>query len=446
MASQNLPRRLVLHSGLAGFAALMSRSFFACSPGETAQGTGGSTTASTTGTGGKGGSGGIGGSGGAGGAGGSIDAGIAGGDEFPWTPIPRPKLMSKIADIGPLDAADANGVRVAPGFSARIIANSGKVVAGTSYTWHAAPDGGATYPTQDGGWIYVSNSEVPLAGGVGAIVFDATGAIVDAYRILDATSVNCAGGPTPWDTWLSCEEVSRGQVHECDPRGKVQAIVRPLLGTFKHEAAAVDPMKHHVYLTEDEPDGCFYRFVADSTNKHGFANLSSGKLQVAAVSNGKVTWHDVPDPLFEGNTPTRKQVVEAQHFKGGEGIWWHAGVVYFSTKGDNRIHAYDTVQETITVLYDAATAPNPILTGVDNITVSCCGDVLVAEDGGTMEIIAILPDGTLKPLVQIEGQDESEITGPAFDPSGTRLYFSSQRGKGAGGITYEITGPFHVTV
>ena len=61
-----------------------------------------------------------------------------------------------------------------------------------------------------------------------------------------------------------------------------------------------------------------------------------------------------------------------------------------------------------------------------------------------MRIVAILPSGELKPLVQIEGQDSSEITGPAFDPSGTRLYFSSQRATGSlGGITYEITGPFH---
>ncbi len=47
-------------------------------------------------------------------------------------------------------------------------------------------------------------------------------------------------------------------------------------------------------------------------------------------------------------------------------------------------------------------------------------------------------------MLQVVGQDRSEITGPAFDPSGTRLYFSSQRGGEEGrGLTYEITGPFH---
>ena len=70
----------------------------------------------------------------------------------------------------------------------------------------------------------------------------------------------------------------------------------------------------------------------------------------------------------------------------------------------------------------------------------------VAEDGGNMQIVTILPSGELKTLVKIEGQDDSEVTGPAFDPSGTRLYFSSQRGTGgsdADGITYEVSGPFH---
>ena len=90
-------------------------------------------------------------------------------------------------------------------------------------------------------------------------------------------------------------------------------------------------------------------------------------------------------------------------------------------------------------------APTPDeLYGVDNLTVTACGDVLVAEDGGQMRIVAVQPDGSLVPLMQLEGQDKSEITGPAFDPSGTRLYFSSQRGQGLlSGITYEITGPFH---
>ena len=78
------------------------------------------------------------------------------------------------------------------------------------------------------------------------------------------------------------------------------------------------------------------------------------------------------------------------------------------------------------------------------------GDLLVAEDGGDMQIVVITPDGALRPLVQVTGQDDSEITGPALDPYRQRLYFSSQRGPsgsafGTDGVTYEITGPFFLT-
>ena len=209
------------------------------------------------------------------------------------------RLVSKIAEVGPLGAPDANGVRLPAGFRARVIARTREhVVAGKEYVWHASPDGGATFETEDGGWIYVSNSEETRGGGAGAVRFDRTGAIVDGYAILSNTSTNCAGGPTPWSTWLSCEEIAKGQVHECDPRGERSAIVRPALGTFKHEAVTINPLRHHVYLTEDEPDGCFYRFVPDALGTHGFADLSAGRLEVAVVENGAVTSASGPRPTL----------------------------------------------------------------------------------------------------------------------------------------------------
>lgn len=370
--------------------------------------------------------------------------GDAGPDYFTPNEIPaRPALVSRIADIGPLGDPDANGVRVAPGFTARIVAQRGENVPGTSYPWHAFPDGGATFGLPDGGWVYVSNSEIPRVGGVSAIRFDASGAVMDAYRILSDTDVNCAGGPTPWGSWLSCEEVSDGAVWECDPLGVQAAKRRPALGIFKHEAVTYDPVRSHFYMSEDVPDGRLYRFVPAAMAPTGFPDLSAGRLEVASVAgDGAVTWLEVPDPQNTMGTPTRQQVAASTAFDGGEGIWYHEGIVYLSTKGNNRIWALDVAAQTIEVLYDAATAPMPLLRGVDNITVSCCGDVLVAEDGGSMQIVAILPDGSLKVLLQVTGQDTSEITGPAFDPSGTRLYFSSQRG-GTEGITYVVEGPFH---
>ena len=371
-----------------------------------------------------------------------MDAGIR--PDFPQRTLPAPQQRTSLIDsLGPLREADENGVKLPEGFSSRIIARSGEEVIPNGHRWHPAPDGGASYPTEDGGWIYVSNSEILLLGGVSAIRFNAQGEIIDAYPILERTNQNCAGGITPWHTWLSCEEVSKGWVYECSPWGDQDAILRSALGCFKHEAVAVDPIHGHLYLTEDESDGGFYRFTADQMNDLGFPDLNSGTLEVATVSEeGQVTWNVLPDPEYTGDTPTRYQVADLTPFKGGEGIWFHESVIYFSTKGDNKVWAYHTQTAQLDVIYDG----EGHLSGVDNLTVSCCGDVLVAEDGGDMQIVAILPSGELKTLMQIEGQDGSEVTGPAFDPSGTRLYFSSQRGPqgvSADGITYEITGPFH---
>lgn len=397
-------------------------------------------------------------------------AGAAGAATLGLPGMARAASTYDLANIGALASADANGICLPSGFTSRVVAVSGeKPALNSSYTWHTAPDGGATYATADGGWVYANNSEVASGrGGVGALRFDRNGQVVNAYRILANTTSNCAGGATPWGTWLSGEEYSSGRVWECNPLGTTaDAVVRPALGIFKHEAVAVDPIRKIVYLTEDETTGRFYRFVCSASDWPSGATrpaLSSGTLQVLkfkALSNNNypgstfnvklanlVEWVNVSRPTVAQSTVRASLGSKAPGtvFKGGEGLWYFAGIVYFSTKGDNRIWAYDHAAQTLQCIYDFTTAStvNKVLSGVDNLTVSSNGDVLVAEDGGNMELCVILPDRSVKVLLRVTNQSSSEITGPAFSPDGTRLYFNSQRGgrNGSGtGITYEVTLP-----
>lgn len=344
---------------------------------------------------------------------------------------------------------DANGVRLPAGFTSRIVARSGQTpVTGIAHAWHPAPDGGATYATPDGGWVYACNSEIgSQGGGAGALRFDAQGQPVDAYSILSGTSVNCAGGQTPWNTWLSCEEHDEGLVWECDPFQPGQGIARPALGTFSHEAACVDAANEYIYLTEDKGDSCFYRMKPDR-----YPDLSSGRLEVAiaggrnAAGEQTLAWVEVPNPNpGPDDTPTRNQIEGVLRFARGEGMFFHAGVVYFTTTADNRVWAYRTGDATLRIFYDAAEIADAPLRDPDNLVVDAGGFVYVAEDSDDLQIVLIDPDGNPLPFLQLVGHDDSEVAGPAFSPDDTRLYFSSQRGTAgdsAGGITFEITGPF----
>ena len=358
---------------------------------------------------------------------GTVGAGLAMlGPKYLGTAIPSAHAATD-GPYGPLHAANALGIELPAGFTSRVVATSGQVVPGTSYVWHAAPDGGACFPVSTGGWVYTSNSELGSgAGGVGALRFDSDGTVQSAYRILSGTSRNCAGGTTPWGTWLSCEENgASGRVWECDPMGVNAAIVHSAMGSFNHEAAVCDPVGQMVYLTEDTSSGKLRRFRPTT-----WGDLSTGVLEAAVVSGGTVTW-----------TTT---ISNGTSFAGGEGAWYDDGKVWFTTKGDNRVWELDVraAPNTIRIIYDDNTSPNPVLTGVDNIVGSQSGDLFVAEDGGNLEVVMIEPTGAVSVFMRVLNQSSSELTGPAFSPDGTRLYVSSQRGGDGSGITYEIAGPF----
>ena len=349
--------------------------------------------------------------------------------------VPRVGAAPNGGPYGPLGPPDALGLRLPEGFTSRLVAETGKPVGDSGFIWHGDPDGGATFPTVGGGWIYVSNSEISNAmGGASMIRFDATGNIIDSRSILQGTYRNCSGGPTPWGTWLSCEEIgNNGQVYECDPFGVRRAHARPAMGYFSQEAAVVDPEKSIVYMTEDRVDSGLYRFLPDVGG-----DLSSGTLEVMVEVGGAIGWETIPDPRGRP-TETRFQVPNMKVFNRGEGAFFSEGRVVVATTGDDRVWSYTPATNHLEILYDRATSPEPVLSGSDNLTVSDTGDVFVCEDGGNLELVVLPAEGGANPFLRVKGQSGTELTGVAFDPSGTRLYFSSQRNPGQ---TYEITGPF----
>jgi hypothetical protein len=375
-------------------------------------------------------------------------------------------LAAPTAHLGPgpygaLQPSDpSTGVQVPKGFTVREIARGGAPLGTTGYVFPPFPDGSGSHALPDGGWLFAVNSEVPdpgefagtgdtgqRPGGASAIRFDKNGQVVDAYRILDGTRGNCGGGITPWQTWLSGEEVENGRVWEADLTGQKAAVARPALGVFSHEYACVHEADRRVYETEDDSGGGFYRFTPAK-----WGDLSKGVLEIATLRpDGVVEWRVVPDPTA-ASKPTRQQVPQASKLARPEGLCIRksTGIVYFVESSASRVYAYDPRTETYEKLYAEADFKEPILTDADNIAVSeRSGDLFVCEDAGDFDICLLTPAGELSRFVHMDGPQHgdpttdasSETTGPSFDPSGTRLYFSSQRAYVSGAV-YEITGPF----
>jgi uncharacterized repeat protein (TIGR03803 family) len=421
---------------------------------------------------------------------GQVARGIGYGPLEPKLPENADELVGVV--FNGVNLSQSPALELPPGFNYTVISYTGQFMDDGNRV-PGLHDGMAAFPGPNNTTILVRNHELNptsngviaspeflydrIAGGTTTIVVGPDRRLRKHFGSLAGTFRNCAGGPTPWGSWVSCEETvvlppSNGatkphgynfEVPATDDIRVAEPVPLVAMGRFNHEAIAVDPATGWVYQTEDEGSSCFYRFIP---NEYG--NLRSGGTLEALAIDGMfrvntrtnfsqylnqplpvqwVTIDDV-DPVNNSSTiavRTQGQNKGAAIFSRGEGCWYGNGLIYFTcTNGGDanqgQIFAYDPTNNTITLVVESRNIQE--LNAPDNITVSPFGDLFVCEDGSGREYVqGVNQRGEVYQFAAnaIPAPfDGSEFAGACFSPDGRTLFVNIQ----SPGITCAIWGPW----
>ena len=336
----------------------------------------------------------------------------------------------------------------------------------------------------------IGANNFPGLGGTTTMVYNPqTQKVETQYLSLGGTYRNCAGGPTPWGSWITCEETvvragegggivgkDHGYCFEVPASEKValtKAIPLKDMGRFNHEAVAIDPKTKIVYLTEDRWDGLFYRFIPKVSGDLA----KGGQLQALVIRDNKGTdtrnWPELKGLKFPIGRPMEVSWMDlkeadspydelrydgfssgAARFARGEGIWWGNGEAYFACtnggqlmKGQIFRYKPSIYEGTLAEKDHPATLelfvePNntALLQNCDNLTIAPWGDIITCEDHeDSPRVIGITPKGDFYLIAKNVGY-KSELAGVTFAPDGQTLFVNIQHE----GLTLAITGKWSV--